>query len=215
MSGQALFQSQTGVSRETLYKLETYVRVLKEWTRAINLVAASTLPDLWRRHMLDSAQLLPLLPALSGSAPRVLADLGSGAGFPGLVLALMGAGKVHLIEADQRKAAFLREVARQTDAPVVIHAVRIEELAPVPAVDVITARACAPLTRLLAHAGAFPGRGPAKGPTCLFLKGKRVEQELTEAGNPWIMAAERFPSCSDPSGTILRIRLPARETTRH
>lgn len=165
--------------------------------------------------MLDSAQLLPLLPEPPGPGARVIADLGSGAGFPGMVLALLGAGRVHLIEADQRKAAFLREVARQTGAPVEIHAQRIEKLAPVPAVDLITARACAPLSRLLAYAARFPDRPPGGAPTCLFLKGSRAEQELTEAGNPWIMAAERFPSRSDPSGTILRIRLPARETTRH
>ena len=181
----------------------------------MNLVAASTLPDLWRSHMLDRAQLMPLLPDGPAAESPVIADLGSGAGFPGLVLALLGAGRVHLIEADQRKAAFLREVVRQTEAPVEVHARRIETLAPAPAVDLVTARACAPLSRLLGYAGRFPGRQPGRGPICLFLKGARAEQELTEAGNPWIMAAERFPSRSDPSGTILRIRLPARETTRH
>ncbi len=185
-----------GVSRETLACLECYARLLVEWQRAINLVAPSTLSDLWRRHMLDSAQLLPLLPGA-----RSLLDMGSGAGFPGLVLAVMGMEEVHLAESDARKCAFLGEVARRT-APgrVVVHRCRIEDLPPF-AVDAVTARALAPLNVLLAHAEPF-----LKNHTiCVFPKGRTLDIELTAAGKKWKFDSERVPSISDPSGTVLRL----------
>jgi len=134
------FAAQTGVSRETVARLEGYAELLKRWSGRINLVSRNTLGDLWRRHFLDSAQLLPLIPQKA----RSLVDLGSGAGFPGLVLAILGVSGVELIESDKRKGVFLREAARLTNTPVKITDSRIEMAKP-HAADVVTARACAPL----------------------------------------------------------------------
>ncbi len=208
----AAFRAAADVSRETLDRLERYAALLEKWNRAINLVARGSLADLWRRHMLDSAQLWPLLPPPQGRPRRIL-DLGSGAGFPGLVLAIMGASdgdvEVHLVEADKKKAAFLREAARIVEAPVTLHVQRIESLAPFP-VDAVTARACAPLPRLLDYAAPFlrqyqPGE-PA--PVGLFLKGRDVDRELTEAREKWKMETELLPSRTDAAAKILRIQLP-------
>lgn len=196
------FRDSTGVSRETLGRLSAYAALLTKWQRRINLVGPKTLPDLWRRHMLDSAQLLPLLPA----GARVLVDLGSGAGFPGLVLAAMGATRgieaVHLIESDQRKAVFLREAARcmGLGERVTVHATRIESLAPI-AADCVTARALAPVEALLGYAA----RAAGVGTPCLFLKGKRLEDELTAAKSSWYIKYRIDASQSDPEGAILFI----------
>ncbi len=191
-------------------RLEAYAALLAKWNRSINLVSRASLRDLWRRHMLDSAQLLPLLPTVPAVRRRVIVDLGSGAGFPGMVLALMGAGEVHLVESDRRKAVFLREVARETGCDLQVHDCRIEDLSP-PPTDVVTARACAPLAELLAYAEGFPGPAPGTRPCCLFLKGKRVGEELTEARKRWRIEVDSIPSRSDPSGTILRIGLLDRD----
>lgn len=194
------FRKEADVSRETFERLETYADLLVQWQGALNLVGPKTLDDLWRRHMLDSAQLFPLVPR--GVGP--LFDLGSGAGFPGLVLAIMGIRNVHLVESDQRKAEFLRTVARATDAKVQIHVARAESLGRGPfhqQAGTVTARALAPLTKLLGYAAPLlKGRGVA-----LFPKGARVEEELTEARRHWKMQVMRFPSRTDPSGTILKI----------
>ena len=185
------FGEQLGVSRETLERLTVHLDLLRRWQPAINLVGPATLADPWRRHFLDSAQLARHLP----DAAANLADLGSGAGFPGMVLALLGVHGVHLIEADRRKAQFLREVARATGAPVTIHAERIERMQGWPA-DVITARALAPLPRLLELAQGFLSADSV----CLFLKGRSAERELTEARVSWHMVAAMFPSLSEPNG---------------
>lgn len=202
------FAAAAGVSRETLQRLILHAECLRKWQGAVNLVSAASLPDLWRRHMLDSAQLLPLLP----DGARRLVDLGSGAGFPGLVLAILGVPEVHLVEADARKAAFLREAARAASLPpgrVVVHGCRIEAMAPI-AADAVTARALAPLDRLLHLAEPF------LGPTsiCVFPKGARADVELTEAAKSWTMAVERFASAADPSGTILRLSHVKRRAER-
>lgn len=181
------------VSRETLARLEAYVALLKSWNRRINLVGASTLGDPWRRHILDSAQLWPHLPAKA----RVLVDLGSGAGLPGLVLAILGMPETHLVESDQRKAVFLREAVRVTGAAATVHAVRAEKLRL--AADVVTARALAPLPDLLELAAPYLGpRG-----TGLFLKGRTAREELTLAEKSWTMTARLLPSATDPGGTLL------------
>lgn len=190
------FAAETGVSRETLNRLRRYAEMLTLWQQRINLVGRSTLPDLWRRHMLDSAQLMPLLPP----GARTLVDLGSGAGFPGLVLAIMGVPEVHLIESDARKAAFLREVSRETSAPATIHAIRIEA-APTLVADVITARALAPLPALLRYASRFAG--PAT--VMLLPKGQDAARELTEARKQMKMQVDSVPSVTDAAGSILRI----------
>ncbi len=201
----AEFAAQTAVSRETLERLEAYAGVLAAWSARLNLVGRSTLGDPWRRHFLDSAQLLPLLP----SGVRSLVDMGSGAGFPGLVLAILGVPEVELIEADRRKATFLREVAQIADVGVTVRACRIEAVASHPA-DVVTARACAPLDRLLPLAERFIGPRT----TCLFLKGARAEEELTIAGKAWTMSVSRHSSRSDPDGTILSLQQVVREPRR-
>lgn len=194
--GAAGFARLIPVSRETLDRLAAYVELLTLWNRRINLVGRDTLGDVWRRHVLDSAQLLRHLP----TGTRTLLDFGSGAGLPGLVLALLGVPEVHLVEADQRKAAFLREAVRITGAAATVHASRIEKLPPLVA-DAITARALAPLAELLELAAPF--LGPRS--VCLFLKGAAAEQELTAAGKTWKMRVQKTPSISDPSGCILRV----------
>jgi 16S rRNA (guanine527-N7)-methyltransferase len=199
------FAAATSVSRETLARLQAYADLLAAWSARINLVARSTLDDPWRRHFLDSAQLLPLIPAETRSA----VDLGSGAGFPGLVLAILGVPGVELIEADSRKAAFLREVARITGAAVTIRGCRIEAVTPHP-VDALTARACAPLDRLLTLGQRFIGPQT----TCLFLKGDRAEEELTKAGKAWTMTVSRHPSRADPGGCVLLLQQVVLEPRR-
>ena len=199
------FAAATGVSRETMARLEGYAALLVAWSGRINLVGRATLDDLWRRHFLDSAQLLPLIP----TGTRSLVDLGSGAGFPGLVLAILGVTGVELIEADSRKAAFLREAARITGADVVVRGCRIEAVAAHPA-DVLTARGCAPLDRLLPLAEGVIG--PAT--TCLFLKGARAAEELTAVRKAWTMTVSCQPSRADPGGTILRLQQVVREPRR-
>lgn len=190
------FLRDSGVSRETFDRLRAFADLLIAWNKKINLIGKSTEPDLWRRHMLDSAQLFPLLP---GGA-RVLVDLGSGAGLPGLVLAIMGVPEVHLVESDKRKAAFLREAARNTAAPVTVHAARIEQLEPFPA-DVVTARALAPLSDLLALSAPFL----TSKTRCIFSKGQNVAVELTDAHKRWRITVDQRPSRTDPSGAILCI----------
>jgi 16S rRNA (guanine527-N7)-methyltransferase len=196
------FAAQTGVSRETLVRLEAYAALLVQWNPRINLVSRDSLRDPWRRHFLDSAQLLPYVPA----SARSLVDLGSGAGFPGLVLAILGVAGVELVESDARKCAFLREAARIADAPVTVHHARIEALPP-HQVDVVTARACAPLDRLLVMAQRFIGPRTI----CLFLKGERAAEELTAARRGWTMRAACHPSRADPRGVILKLEQIARE----
>ena len=192
------FAAAANVSRETMVRLEGYDALLGKWQKAINLVARDSLGDLWRRHMLDSAVLWPLIPKNS----KVLVDLGSGAGFPGLVLAILGMPQVHLIESDGRKCAFLTEVARLfSPNPVKIHHGRIESVESV-AADVVTARALADLDTLLTYSGRFL----RPDGVCLFPKGKTAEDDLTLASQRWTMRVERFANPAESSGIILRIK---------
>jgi len=199
----AEFAELAGVSRETELRFQAYADLLVKWNRAINLVSASTLQDAWRRHFWDSAQLQAYLPTDGG----VLLDVGSGAGFPGLVLAmLIGAYTVHLCESDKRKATFLREAARITETAVVVHDRRLEDLEPFPA-DVITARALASVAVLLELTERFM----APKTQLLLLKGRLAHNELTEAQKVWTMETVLHPSRSDESGTIVQIK----KVTRH
>ena len=200
--GAAGFAAEFAVSRETLARLEAYVALLAAWSARINLVGRDTLADPWRRHILDSAQLRPLVPA----GARSLIDLGSGAGLPGLILAILGVPGVALVEADARKCAFLREAARVTETGVAIRNARLEAIRADP-VDIVTARALAPLDRLLDLAAPFLGPGTV----CLFPKGVRAEQELTLARRAWRMAETAFPSRSDPRGVVLLLQQVVRE----
>lgn len=194
------FAAATDVSRETLARLEIYASLLMKWQGSINLVGADSLKDIWRRHMLDSAQLATHIPP--GAA--VITDLGSGAGFPGLVLSIVLDRPIRLVEASGKKAAFLREAVRLTEAPAIVHHGRIEK-AEACTSEIVVARALAPLPMLLDYAAPFL-RIAGKNAICIFLKGSRAEEELTEASNSWTMTVERFQSVSDPTGIILRIR---------
>ena len=190
------FARVTGVSRETLDKLSAYVELLSQWNRRINLVSANTLGDVWRRHILDCAQLAKHLPRLA----RVVVDLGAGAGLPGLILAAMGVPEMHLIESDLRKSAFLREAARIMDVAVTLHPERIEKVAAFPA-DAVVARACAPLSQLIDYSEKFV----SPKTVCLFLKGEGAGAELEAAKTSVSMTSQSIPSVSDPSGVILKL----------
>ncbi|TCZ64103.1 16S rRNA (guanine(527)-N(7))-methyltransferase RsmG [Roseicella aquatilis] len=186
-----------GVSRETGERLADFVALLRRWNTRINLTAERDEAALWQRHVLDSLQLAPLVPP--GNGPLV--DLGSGAGFPGLILALATGRETHLVESDRRKSAFLIEAARVLGLPCVkVHPARIEA-ATLPQAAMVSARALAPLSDLLVHAH----RILAPGGIALFPKGRTAEEELTQAAGAWIMHIERFPSRTDPSATILRL----------
>lgn len=185
------------VSRETLARLETYASMLLRWNPTINLVSSRDTTQLWTRHIEDSLELAPLIPLDAAFA----VDLGSGGGLPGIVLAIATRVQFHLVEADQRKAAFLREAARATQCPVVIHATRIETCG-IAEAPVITARALAPLPVLLERAA------PLLSPdgVCLFPKGRGYAGELTAAASRWQMHVETLPRRSEPDAAILRIR---------
>ena len=192
------FRERAGVSREIMERLKIHAECLARWNKRINLVGTATMADPWRRHMLDSAQLADLLPTRAAE----IVDLGSGAGFPGLVLAIISGLRTHLIEADTRKAAFLREAARLTGASATVHSVRIEDLEPF-TVDVVTARALAPLPRLLGHASPILEVSAEKAPICLFMKGAKWQEELTAAQKQWNMSVDALASVSDPAGRVL------------
>ncbi len=192
------FAARCAVSRETLERLLRYADMLRRWQSAINLVGPATLSDPWRRHFWDSAQLRPLIPPGTQS----LLDFGSGAGFPGLVLAILGIDGVTLVESDGRKCAFLREVARETGTSVTIHSERLERLGNrIPPPDIITARAVASLDLLLDKTKLYI----TPNTVCLFHKGSRADAEIAEARRRWRMTLNKIPSETDPSGVILRL----------
>lgn len=202
-SDRARALSLTPVSRETEARLDTIVALLEKWQRTINLVAPATLPVVWTRHVADSLQLVPL----AGPVTRWV-DLGSGGGFPGLVVAAALADRpaadVTLVESDSRKAAFLREAARLADLPVTVLPARIEQVAPriAAGVEVVSARALAPLPRLLELAAPFL----AQGATGLFLKGQDVDNELTESAKSWRIDADIKASLTGGGGHVLIVR---------
>lgn len=192
------------VSRETLARLSRYEAMLRHWQKSINLVGRNTLDQVWVRHFQDSAQLAALAPATA----KQWLDLGSGAGFPGLVLAILGVGHVHLTESDGRKCVFLREVIRETDAPATVHHGRVETLPPMRA-DVITARALAPLTALVPLAA----RHATENTVALFPKGRKSVRELQdlddwliESGISMNIEIESLTSRVDGEGAIIRLR---------
>lgn len=192
----AEIQRRLGLDDPTRERLEAYVALLAKWQARINLVAPATLPEVWTRHILDSAQLLPYMTG----RPGPVLDLGSGAGFPGLVLAILGRNDVTLVEADRRKAAFLQEAARVTGTRVAIEACRIEALRPIRA-GIVTARALATVSELLHYARPFTDESTLY----LFLKGERADTELTTARERWTMSVDKAPSLSDTRGVILRL----------
>ena len=189
------------VSRESLAQLQAYVELLLIWQARINLIGPSTADQIWHRHVADAFQLMPLLPM--GLGP--LADLGSGAGIPGLIIAIASRRHVHLYESNGKKAAFLREAIRLTGAPATVHAIRIETLAEDanrPKVAAVMARALAPLTKLIVYAEPFLRDG-AVG---LFHKGQDVDVELSEATSYWKMLYEKHSSPVDSKGVIVVLK---------
>ncbi|MEZ0226195.1 MAG: 16S rRNA (guanine(527)-N(7))-methyltransferase RsmG [Alphaproteobacteria bacterium] len=187
------------VSRETLEKMAIYSRLLEKWQKAINLVGPLTLTDIPERHFFDSAQMFRYITNVDAK----LADLGSGAGFPGMVLAMLGVRDVHLVESDVRKATFLREVSRETNTPVTILDARAEAVV-IPGLDVITARAMAPLKDLLVHMDRLTTKDHAI--YGLFAKGLQHQEEIDKARKLWDFEVELFPSETDLSGKILRVK---------
>ncbi|MBS0248281.1 MAG: 16S rRNA (guanine(527)-N(7))-methyltransferase RsmG [Proteobacteria bacterium] len=193
----------TPVSRETLQRLETYVELLLKWQQTTNLVAPSTIPHIWTRHVSDSLQFAELAPQA-----MTWVDLGSGGGFPAIPVACVLADKpgavVHLVESNGKKAAFLREAIRATGVPAQVHAERIEKYVAshVNSVDVVSARALAPLKTLCDQAFPLIMRG-AIG---LFAKGLDVDTELTDASKYWKLEVEKIPSKTSPEGCIVIVR---------
>lgn len=186
------------VSRETIEQLTLYQKYLEQWQKKINLVSKATLPDVWKRHFEDSLQLLKYIPEQKLN----LIDMGSGAGFPGLVLAMARPNQlcVTLVEADQRKSLFLENVSRETKTSVTLLNERIEKLKNIKA-DVITARALCPLNQLFEYAFHLL----TEKSVCLFHKGKGVEKEIEEAKKNWNFELEIIPSITDSEGKIIKV----------
>jgi 16S rRNA (guanine527-N7)-methyltransferase len=189
----------TGVSASTLNRLKTYASLLAEWNARHNLISKASLADLWRRHFMDSAQLAALIP----KSAKTMIDLGSGAGFPGLVLAEMLRDRVSvtLTESTTKKCMFLRTAAECMTLDIKIVNGRLEDQKP-RAYDVVTSRALAPLPELLGYGWKFMGQ---KG-ICLFLKGQNLDAELTEAHKSWKIGYRKIPSQTSVSGEILEVR---------
>ena len=195
------FQAAVQISDEALERFVLYANLLRRWQKKINLIGPATISNLWSRHFLDSTQLFPLIPPDA----KTLIDIGSGAGFPGLVLAMLLEDQdrpiINLVEAKHRKAQFLVEASRITGARAIIHSRRIESLHELKA-DVITARACAPLKKLFGYAHpVLVSRG-----TCLFLKGQNFQEELTESEKTWKMKVMMTRSLTNDSGVILTVK---------
>lgn len=190
------------VSRETFQTLQDYRALLLKWTRRINLISRSTEETVWDRHILDSAQLFPMIEPRA----RIWLDFGSGAGLPSIVLAILSRehrpdAEIHMFESDERKSVFLLTAIRELRLRATVHTARIEAVEAFPA-DLITARALAPVNRLLALASPFCHAGTH----LLFLKGARLESELTVARRDWHIEAKQAPSHTDTDGRVLWIR---------
>ena len=186
------------VSRETMGKLESYVALVEKWQPRVNLVSLASLPDIWTRHIWDSAQLAPYI---QGTSPR-LVDVGSGAGFPGLVLAILTDAECHLVESDQKKAVFLSTVIRECGLTAKVHNHRVENL-PCLEAAIITVRALAPLDRLL----PLLATQLRPGTRCLFLKGAQAEAELAALAKRLDETANvtwrLHPSLTNPDGSVI------------
>ena len=194
------FARETNVSRETLEDYRAWHALLLKWNRRINLVSPKALDDFWRRHALDSWQITPHIP----KDARSFIDLGSGAGFPGISIAIdckaRGRGEVLMVEAAGKKTSFLRAVIRELGLPARASSERAEDLEPAP-YDVISARAFAPFPKLMSYAQPFWGQNSLG----LLLKGESAPEELTEAEKSWSYEVETVPSLSDPTGRLLKV----------
>jgi len=201
---EADFQRATGASDAQMADMRAYLELLRERNTVMNLVGPSALDQFWSRHAWDSAQLLVHMPDA-----LVWADLGAGAGFPGLVLAILLKGregaKVHLVESMAKRCRFLSEIVTKLALPAVVHNSRAEDLSLT--VDIVTARACAPAVRLLGYARPYL----KKGAIGLFLKGQDLETELAEASKVWKFQSDSLPSLSSDSGQIWVVEAAPRE----
>ncbi len=187
-------------SSETRARLDQYQALLLKWQKAVNLVSGKTLDEVWDRHFVDSAQLLPLIPA----GKKTLFDIGSGAGFPGLVLAIMNpALDVHLIESDHKKCTFLSTVSRETKTPVTIHSERVENMSKKIVPAIVTARALASLDKLMAYCLPWAERNPAL--IMLFLKGEKAEAEIKEARKKFSFGLQKHQSQTMDNAAILEV----------
>jgi 16S rRNA (guanine527-N7)-methyltransferase len=211
VDGPESFAAAFNVPHETILKLTRYAELLTHWQKSMNLVAPSTVPKVWSRHFADSAQLRGLAPDA-----RLWLDLGSGAGFPGLVIAILQESvpdfRMNLVESSSKKCAFLAEVARVAEAPVDIHAMRIEQLAEKAQSlrpDVVCARALAPLPRLLKLAEPFVGEGTR----ALFLKGRETEAEIEAARSGWDFTVRLHPSLTASDAFIVDVTELRRRAT--
>ena len=191
------FQIHLNVPRETMDKFIIFSELLKKWQKSINLVSNNTLSDMWRRHFFDSAQLINFIPERENT---VILDLGSGAGFPGLVLSILGVSRVHLVEAVGKKCYFMNHVIRDTGINAIVHNERIEKMTPFP-VDTITSRACADIGTLLQLTASFRGEKTE----CLFLKGERWQEEIQTAQKKYSFNVKKQASKSEESGMVLSL----------
>jgi 16S rRNA (guanine527-N7)-methyltransferase len=204
-----LLNKHLSVSRETFDRLKAYHDLLLKWQTRVNLISADTISEMWKRHFLDSLQLLKHIE----NTDKKIIDLGSGAGFPGMAIAIAGASNVHLIESDGKKIQFLKEVARITKTDVAIHHARIEDKA-TPAGDIIISRACSPLDKLLSHSLHYVSHETI----CLFHKGKNYSKELEEAKAHWNFQYIVLPSVTDTpdavnqQGVILKLTNVSKQT---
>ena len=196
MYGPEQFFQQSGVSRETLSVIKEYISLLLHWQKSINLIGSSTVDEIWQRHILDSAQLNQYL-----RKPGHLFDLGSGAGFPGIIIAIMGHPNVTLIDSNTKKCAFLREASRSLGVEIKIKNVRIEDYKPKKRAKYITSRALAPLDKLLYYSQPLL----ESGGECIFHKGANFETELTQAKKNWNMTIQKHVSLSGVDGVIVEI----------
>ena len=194
--GRAQFLSAFPVSRETEERLARYEALLLQRNQTLSLISATTEDTIWTRHFLDSAQLLPLIP----QPERPVVDIGTGAGFPGLVLAILGLPDVHLVENNMHKVAFLKAVIEDIGLSVTVHGMKSDAVRPF-AAGVVTARALKPLSELIGLGRRFLSADSV----CIFPKGRRAEEEMAVAARKWHMKAERFPSMTDPESTIFRL----------
>lgn len=197
---------QLRVSRESWARVEQFVELLLTWQQRINLISPASIPHIWQRHVMDSLQVLPLIP----TTVEIAADLGSGSGFPALPLAIVTGLEFHLYESNNKKAAFLREAMRVTGCKGKVHPERLEGNFPAigyPDVQLVTARALASLTELLTLAEPFMKNGAQ----ALFHKGQDVEQELTQAEKYWRIQYNKHPSLTDSQGIILAVQEASRD----
>ncbi len=197
------FSSHVFVSRETYDKLCLFQKILIKWQKSINLISKNTIENTWERHFLDSAQLYKFVRYIEGN----IIDFGSGAGFPGMVLAIMGKKNIHLVESDHKKCVFLKEIAMLTETDITIHNCRIEELNFIN-VDLVTCRALASLKKLIHYVEVFINKSLGERqqyPKLLFLKGKSHFSEIIELSKIKKISFEEYPSITDKDGRILYI----------